>query len=98
MYIQDDLFIMNEKDDVGVAKKELKKGDHLLLKHTFVDSNIKVNEAIPSGFKVALRFISKGEIVRKYGEPIGKASCDIQQGDLVHVHNLEGLRGRGDVE
>ena len=34
----------------------------------------------------------------KYGESIGAASCDIKKGDYVHVHNLEALRGRGDLE
>ena len=33
----------------------------------------------------------------KYGESIGVASSDIQEGQLVHVHNLEGARGRGDL-
>jgi altronate dehydratase small subunit len=35
--------------------------------------------------------------VLKYGESIGVASSDIQMGQLVHVHNLEGARGRGDL-
>ncbi|MHB9092657.1 MAG: UxaA family hydrolase, partial [Chloroflexota bacterium] len=54
-------------------------------------------EAIPFGFKVALVDILRGEPIFKYGEIIGRASCPIQQGALVHVHNLEGLRGRGDL-
>ena len=28
---------------------------------------------------------------------IGRASIDIQSGELVHVHNIEGTRGRGDL-
>ena len=46
----------------------------------------------------ALRDIRKGEHIMKYGESIGAASCDIKKGDYVHVHNLEALRGRGDLE
>lgn len=34
----------------------------------------------------------------KYGESIGAASSDIKKGDYVHIHNLEALRGRGDLE
>ena len=34
--------------------------------------------------------------VRKYGEIIGLATKDIQQGEYVHVHNIESCRGRGD--
>jgi altronate dehydratase small subunit len=36
--------------------------------------------------------------VRKYGEMIGKASAAIAKGALVHIHNLEGTRARGDLE
>ena len=46
---------------------------------------------------VALCDIKKGEHIMKYGECIGAASCDIKKGDYVHVHNLEALRGRGDL-
>ena len=31
-----------------------------------------------------------------YGHKI--ALCDIKKGDYVHIHNLEALRGRGDLE
>ena len=33
----------------------------------------------------------------KYGESIGRASADIRKGEYVHIHNLEALRGRGDL-
>lgn len=54
--------------------------------------------AIPYGHKFALCDIPKGSLIRKYGEVIGKASCDIQTGEHVHVHNMESMRGRGDME
>lgn len=56
-----------------------------------------VHEAIPYGHKVALCAIRKGEPVIKYGESIGAASADIARGDYVHVHNMEAMRGRGDL-
>jgi altronate dehydratase small subunit len=34
--------------------------------------------------------------VIKYGETIGLATSDISPGEHVHVHNVEGQRGRGD--
>ena len=34
--------------------------------------------------------------MRKYGEVIGAATRDIRVGEHVHVHNVEGKRGRGD--
>ena len=42
--------------------------------------------------------IPKGAHIMKYGESIGAASTDIKKGDYVHVHNLDALRGRGDLE
>ena len=55
-------------------------------------------EAIPFGFKIALEEIPPGAIILKYGETIGKAGRPIAKGALVHVHNLEGTRARGDLE
>ena len=51
-----------------------------------------VCEAIPSGNKLALTDISKGEDIIKYGVVIGYASCDIPKGALVHVHNVRSHR------
>ena len=45
-----------------------------------------------------LEIALKQRQLMKYGECIGAASCDIRKGDYVHVHNLEALRGRGDLE
>lgn len=53
---------------------------------------------IPYGHKVALRDISVGERIIKYGEEIGVASQGIRMGGHVHVHNLDSMRGRGDLE
>jgi altronate hydrolase len=45
--------------------------------------------AIPRGHKVAMVDISAGQQVRKFGQPIGEALCDIRAGEHVHVHNLK---------
>ena len=50
----------------------------------------------PSGSR-SLQDIPRGGIIRKYGETIGKASLAISKGALVHIHNLEGTRARGDL-
>ena len=44
---------------------------------------------IPAGHKFALRDISKGEYVIKYGEIIGRATSDIKKGEWVHTHNVK---------
>lgn len=48
--------------------------------------NVEVNLA--DGHKYALRDITKGENVIKYGNPIGHATADIKAGEHVHTHNL----------
>ena len=58
---------------------------------------VKVIGDVPYGHKIAVRDIAKGELINKYGEEIGAAIVDIAKGEYVHVHNLEALRGRGDL-
>lgn len=53
---------------------------------------------VPYGHKVALVDIATGEQITKYGEEIGVATHDIRAGEYVHVHNLDSMRGRGDLE
>ena len=59
--------------------------------------SITVINDVPYGHKIAVRDIARGENIIKYGESIGRASADIRKGEYVHIHNLEALRGRGDL-
>ena len=52
---------------------------------------------VPFGHKCAVRPIAKGDAIRKYGQVVGRATAPIRAGDHVHVHNVEALRGRGDI-
>lgn len=58
---------------------------------------ITVLSKVPYGHKIALCDIAKGEVINKYGEVIGVASYDILKGGYVHIHNMDALRGRGDL-
>lgn len=58
---------------------------------------IIAQDNIPYGHKIALMSINKGLPVIKYGEELGHASQEINPGSHVHVHNLESMRGRGDL-
>ncbi len=84
---------MNEADNVMLAVVDLPAG-------ATVDAGgetVTTVEAIPSGHKCARRAIAAGELIFKYGQPIGRATTAIQAGAHVHVHNVESLRGRGDL-
>ena len=48
-------------------------------------------EDIALGHKIALRDIAAGELVYKYGVPIGRASQAIAKGAWVHTHNLQDI-------
>jgi altronate hydrolase len=43
---------------------------------------------VPAGHKIAARFITKGEAVRKYDTVIGYASEDLPPGTWMHSHNI----------
>lgn len=88
--------IINKKDNVATALKQLGKADriHLAIEDRSLD--VILSQAIPFGHKFALSNIDEGGAVIKYGEKIGTASEVINKGDHVHLHNLEGFRGRGD--
>jgi altronate dehydratase small subunit len=60
------------------------------------ETAVQLMERIPANHKFALKDISKGDLIIKYGQPIGTASRDIGKGQHVHVHNVESNRGRGD--
>ena len=90
--------IMHPTDNVATAVEEIQPGDEVAIRAGKETLSIRAKEKIPFGFKVALENIPLGEIIRKYGETIGKASAPIARGGLVHIHNLEGTRARGDLE
>ncbi|MEB2817418.1 UxaA family hydrolase [Campylobacter upsaliensis] len=80
--------IINEKDNVATALRNLQKGEIL--------ENIKLLNDIASGHKFALRDIKENEELIKYAQAIASANCDIKAGEWVHIHNTSGIRGRGD--
>ena len=67
-------------DNVVVALQMIAGG-------TVVDG-VTVASEVPAGHKIAMRVIRAGEIVLKYGYPIGVATRDIAPGEHVHSHNL----------
>lgn len=95
--ISREAIILNIKDNVGTALKDLKAGTALTIGNDDNEYNIVLRDDIPYGFKFAVCKIPMGKAVIKYGEAIGQATADIQEGSVVHVHNVEGMRGRGDI-
>src|SRR3954470_16009381 len=71
---------IHSNDNVAVALADLPAG-------TSVDGVI-TRAPVPRGHKVALRTIATGELVLKYGYPVGRASRDIAAGEHVHSQNV----------
>ncbi len=83
--------LLDAVDDVAVAKQQLFPRTVLVL----VDgTEIRTKQMIPMGHKVALRPITEGDQVLRYGQIIGFATKDIAPGEHVHEHNL-GLKDFG---
>lgn len=70
-------------DTVGLATKELKKGQTIVLD----GEEILLLDDIPSAHKIALKDFKMGEEIRKYDNVIGYASQPIKKGEWVNTHN-----------
>lgn len=90
--------IMHSADNVATAIDEIEPGDEVAARLGKEVQTLTAIEKVPFGFKIALQDISKDGIIRKYGETIGVANQLIAKGAMVHIHNLEGTRARGDLE
>jgi altronate dehydratase small subunit len=90
--------IINGKDNVAVALEDVAAGDIVEARGGGRDEKVTAVQAIPFGHKIALVPVPKGSEVYKYGEVIGRASAPLRPGEHVHIHNIEGTRGRGDLE
>ncbi|WP_424768027.1 UxaA family hydrolase [Paenibacillus sp. sgz302251] len=87
---------LNTTDNVATALEELASGATVTVQADGTQEQVLLVQQIEFGHKFAVRSILQGEDICKYGQVIGAAVCDIRAGEHVHVHNLEGKRGRGD--
>ncbi|WP_353119690.1 UxaA family hydrolase [Nitratidesulfovibrio sp.] len=89
-------FLVHEDgDSVGVVVVEgVKAGQDLTGWVMAEDRTItfKVLNDIPIGHKLALKALSMGDTVIKYGTDIGKVISPIKQGEHLHVHNVKTKR------
>ncbi|MEK3764510.1 MULTISPECIES: UxaA family hydrolase [unclassified Solibacillus] len=86
--------VLSERDNVATALENIPIDTEVQIPTK--NNLIKLKQEIQFGHKFALEDILKGDRIIKYGETIGVATCNILKGFHVHVHNLEGTRGRGD--
>ncbi len=89
--------ILNDKDNVATALTKLAAGEVIQMEMNDRTLSVTLLDTIPFGHKFSLTRIKANSPVTKYGEQIGEATADIQPGRHVHVHNVGGTRGRGDL-
>jgi hypothetical protein len=73
------------EDNICVVTATVEPGEVV----EFEGRQIRFADRIPTGHKVAVVAIAKGQRIRKYGVPIGSATEEIQPGQYVHTHNLK---------
>lgn len=73
-----------ERDDVAVAVEPIIKGETL----SWGAQSVTALENIPQGHKIALRDLTEGQSIMKYGYAIGHTKCFIKKGAWIHSHNL----------
>ena len=75
-----DFIHIHPDDNVFVALRAIPAGT--------VFCGVTALSDIPQGHKMALKAVSNGEQVVKYGFSIGHATAEIAPGDWVHTHNM----------
>ena len=89
------LLVHDRRDNVGVVVVEgLEAGAEMLCVVTEDNSEFRmvVRQAVPIGHKVALKDLSAGDTVIKYGQDIGRMVGSAAPGEHVHTHNLKTKR------
>jgi len=79
------LLKLHPEDNIAIARNSVGENQECELTET---ESVTTREDIDLGHKVAIKQINKGEAVRKFGQVIGFATCDIHPGDWIHSHNL----------
>lgn len=82
--------LLNARDNVATALEDLPQGSVVALPEP--GRSITLAEDIRFGHKFAVTDLAQGELVLKYGVPIGKMTRAVQAGEHVHVHNLVTLQ------
>lgn len=96
--MRSDAILIHDKDNVAVALRDIHQNEEIVVGKENGSFRMKVSETIPFGHKFAVRYLEKDVTVIKYGEIIGRTTVAIPSGAHAHIHNIESLRGRGDLK
>lgn len=76
--------LLHPSDTVAIGRVSLPAGLRVILP----EIEVALLDSIPAGHKFALRAMAAGDLVRRYGQVIGRARSPIAPGQHVHTHNV----------
>ena len=81
---------VNDKDNVAIVVQLIRENSPVI-----VNGERLFNAAadIKRIWGIGFAGVAAGENVVRYGEPIARPTCDIGQGEWVHVHNTQPVPG-----
>ena len=79
------LIQIHPKDNVLIIRQRIEPGD----RETIQGKEIVFDKALGLGHKIAAADLRKGDIIIKYGVPIGSATIDLNTGTHIHLHNMK---------
>jgi altronate dehydratase small subunit len=85
---------INAGDNVAVVLADVKAGEEVGVMTDTDVVQIRAQQDIAFGHKIALADLTVDQPIIKYGEEIGRAQKAIGAGDWIHSHNLYCRRGR----
>lgn len=77
------LIKIHDLDNVAVALRDLEEGEQV----TIGQHSVVLAQAVGRGHKFALQPLETGDLVMKYGLPIGHATHPVAPGEIIHSQN-----------
>jgi len=79
------LILLHEKDNVLACRRKINAGDTIVIdgRHIVARGEVDV------GHKLARADLAPGDVVLKYGVPIGSITQPTRIGEHVHTHNMK---------
>ena len=88
--------LIHPDDNVVTVLRNVAEGEPVTAQG--LSDAVVARQPVELGHKVARRDIAQGEVIYKYGCPMGSATQSIARGEHVHTHNIASDRGRGDLQ
>lgn len=83
----DAFLLLDQRDNVLVCIRTLPKGAAIAIDGV----NHVLPQPIELGHKIARRPLAEGDVVHRFGVPIGAMTMPAAPADHVHLHNLKSL-------